>query len=80
MALAVVAWPLAAVLAPWLLLVATVPFALRRRHAAHGRRVRDLRALVGTRMLDLVQGLREVLTRPRRGHPDRIDPGQRGSG
>lgn len=61
-ALAVVAWPLAAVLAPWLLLVATVPFALRRRHAAHGRRVRDLRALVGTRMLDLVQGLREVLT------------------
>ncbi|MER7455882.1 ABC transporter ATP-binding protein [Micromonospora sp. NPDC126480] len=60
--LAVVAWPLAVVLAPWLLLVATVPFALRRRNAAHGRRVRDLRALVGTRVLDLVQGLREVLT------------------
>ncbi|WP_422771392.1 ABC transporter ATP-binding protein [Plantactinospora sp. WMMC1484] len=60
--LAVVAWPLALALTPWLLLVATVPFALRRRNAAHGRRVRDLHALVGTRTVDLVQGIREVLT------------------
>ncbi|MFV0308749.1 MAG: ABC transporter ATP-binding protein [Desertimonas sp.] len=60
-ALAIVSWPVAMVVTPWILAAATVPFWLRRRAAAQGAELRAATAEVNTDVIDTVQGLRDVV-------------------
>jgi ATP-binding cassette subfamily C protein CydC len=55
-------WELAVVLAPALVLLATVPFWLRRRAEAEGARIRDTLGELNAEVVDTTQGLRELLT------------------
>ena len=59
--LAVMHWLLPLALLPATLAVATVPFWLRRRAAAQGRRLRETLGSLNAEVVDGVQGLREVV-------------------
>ncbi len=59
--LAAMHWLLPLALLPATLAVATVPFWLRRRAAAQGRRLRQTLGSLNAEMVDCVQGLREVV-------------------
>ena len=58
--LAVIAWPLALVLAPFLLAVAASPFFAQKRSERLGEELRGQLGEVHAHMLDSIQGLREV--------------------
>ena len=59
--LAAMHWLLPLALLPATLAVATVPFWLRKRAAAHGRRLRETLGSLNAEVVDGVQGLREVV-------------------
>lgn len=61
LALLLVAWPVALVLLPFVVAVATVPGWLRERTEAQGREERERVAALSASLVDAVQGLREVL-------------------
>ncbi|WUH98309.1 ABC transporter ATP-binding protein/permease [Spirillospora sp. NBC_00431] len=54
-------WP-ALALVPWLVAAASVPLWLRARGTRQGRRVRELTARINVEVVDLVQGLREIVS------------------
>ena len=58
--LAVIAWPLALVLAPFLVAVAMSPFFAQKRSEQLGEEVRDQIGDVHAHMVDSIQGLREI--------------------
>ena len=59
--LAAMHWLLPLALLPATMAVATVPFWLRKRAAAQGRRLRETLGLLNAEVVDGVQGLREVV-------------------
>ena len=61
LALAAMHWLLPLALLPATLAVATVPFWLRKRAAAQGRRLRETLGSLNAEVVDGVQGLREVV-------------------
>ena len=58
--LGVIAWPLALVLAPFLLAVAVSPFFAQKRSERLGEEVRDQIGDLHAHMVDSIQGLREI--------------------
>lgn len=58
--LGLIAWPLALVLAPFLLAVAVSPFIAQKRSERLGEELRDQIGEVHAHMVDSIQGLREV--------------------
>ena len=61
LALAAMHWLLPLALLPATLAVATVPFRMRKRAAAQGRRLREALGSLNAEVVDGVQGLREVV-------------------
>jgi ATP-binding cassette, subfamily C, bacterial CydC len=61
MGLAVVAWPLAVVLLPFLVLVASLPLLGRRRVDPVAAEVRRAQGRVNAHLVDSIQGLRELI-------------------
>ena len=58
--LGIIAWPLALILAPFLVLVAVSPFYAQRRTERLGEEIREQIGEVHAHMVDSIQGLREV--------------------
>ena len=54
-------WGIPAVLIPWMLICATVPFWFERRNIRDGDAVRERTADVGNSVMDMIGGLRELL-------------------
>ncbi|WP_052665507.1 thiol reductant ABC exporter subunit CydC [Nitriliruptor alkaliphilus] len=74
LAVAVIHPAIALATAPFLLAAAVVPLALRHRNHRHGADLRQAAGAVNTEVLDLVQGLREVVSfGAERDRADRIE-------
>ncbi len=58
--LAVIAWPMALVLSPFLIAVAVSPFIAQKRSESLGEELRDQLGEVHSHMVDSIQGMREI--------------------
>jgi ATP-binding cassette subfamily B protein len=59
--LAVIAWPMALVLSPFLVAVAVSPFFAQKRSESLGEELRDQLGEIHSQMVDSIQGMREIL-------------------